>query len=586
MKLVEKKQHLCEPCKRLQETNEAEMYCKNCEEFQCSNCLRNHKRFPMLSKHVMVQMDEVQSTKTCPSLMGFDKCEEHQSPVEIYCERHNEFCCSKCAFRKHRLCAEAKDVSEFIAQFEQSDEKTSYKKQLDNCVKETDNVVRLSREQYAEANTDILEVTNKLKDNIVDIFEDQQSHILKELQAKSEDWIGSTLSEITEIENELKTWQSTFTDILANGTDEQCFILSKKTTKKLSDYEYTIQQMKATVKSRKKECVVSINEGITNLVQKKTQPFTLNVREQLRNISELVGEQSNHDKDDKSVQTINGNNDSKPQNVQLHLQVSMMLERNSKKHEPNTTGVDFLPDGRIVTIDNMNKKCFVLNENLRSIGKPFQFNTNPLHLITYEKTNVAVSAGAIVFLLKITTQNAIMFVNKISFPLMIDVMAKFNGSMFIASTINDAHYPVRAFDMEGNVVNFSKITFPKADYNEDKSACTFIAEKGIIVLTDKEESKVHMFNIHTGASIALEKDDNISRPSQACVGKDNTVYVCCQGSNSIVRISPDGDILQVFQVKMEIPSAVSISKDGKKMVVSGAREGYAKLHIYDKYPSN
>ncbi|KAH3810147.1 hypothetical protein DPMN_138533 [Dreissena polymorpha] len=73
---------------------------------------------------------------------------------------------------------------------------------------------------------------------------------------------------------------------------------------------------------------------------------------------------------------------SQPKPVTLELLVSVDLHTTGDDdEEPYLTGLDFLPDGRLVSVDNYNWKCILLNERLQRLGTPYKFNTKPCDVV-------------------------------------------------------------------------------------------------------------------------------------------------------------------------------------------------------------
>ncbi|KAH3803491.1 hypothetical protein DPMN_131752, partial [Dreissena polymorpha] len=69
---------------------------------------------------------------------------------------------------------------------------------------------------------------------------------------------------------------------------------------------------------------------------------------------------------------------SPPRPVTLKLLVSVDLpQTGDDEREPLLSGLDFLPDGRLVAVDCMNKKCIILNERLQRLGTPYKFKYHP-----------------------------------------------------------------------------------------------------------------------------------------------------------------------------------------------------------------
>jgi len=64
------------------------------------------------------------------------------------------------------------------------------------------------------------------------------------------------------------------------------------------------------------------------------------------------------------------------------------------------------------------------------------------------------------------------------------------------------------------------------------------------------------------------KSDKIVEPRGVCAGPAGTVFVCSGGTNTIVQLSQDGEILMTHGVDMGRPLTASLNRDGTRLVVS------------------
>ncbi|KAH3726747.1 hypothetical protein DPMN_052616 [Dreissena polymorpha] len=84
----------------------------------------------------------------------------------------------------------------------------------------------------------------------------------------------------------------------------------------------------------------------------------------------------------RSVETSPISLSSQPRPVALKLLVSLALSKTGDdEKEPGLSGLDFLPDGRLVAVDKMNDKCIILNERLQRLGTQHRFKYHPLGVV-------------------------------------------------------------------------------------------------------------------------------------------------------------------------------------------------------------
>ncbi|KAH3803866.1 hypothetical protein DPMN_132136 [Dreissena polymorpha] len=277
---------------------------------------------------------------------------------------------------------------------------------------------------------------------------------------------------------------------------------------------------------------------------------------------------------------------SQPWPVTLELLVSVDLPQTGDDEEkPFLSGLDFLPDGRLVAVDNNNMKCIILNEQLQRLGTPYKFKNYPHSVVCVSHDTLCVTGGVKqVCLLSVSTDNTITLTRKIDTTSNIDSICCMSPSNMVVSTYDEPRH-ARMLSVDGVESDFDHfLTFPLKTYEIDKSKCTYVQSKNTLVLTDQLAHTVYMYDTVKVTSRAVT-NENIKEPRGACVGPGDTVLVCSEKKNSIVHLSVDGNILGTYPVHMKFPSCICVSKDGTRLAVSNRVNGIMKLHLYKISPA-
>jgi len=74
---------------------------------------------------------------------------------------------------------------------------------------------------------------------------------------------------------------------------------------------------------------------------------------------------------------------------------------------PFVTGLDFLSDGRVVAVDNHNRKCIVLSATLARLGSGYQFQYKPQDVTCFNGDNLAVTFGFVFYQTVVFTVKAL-----------------------------------------------------------------------------------------------------------------------------------------------------------------------------------
>ncbi|KAH3803620.1 hypothetical protein DPMN_131885 [Dreissena polymorpha] len=272
---------------------------------------------------------------------------------------------------------------------------------------------------------------------------------------------------------------------------------------------------------------------------------------------------------------------SQPRPITLELLVSVDLHKTGDdEKKPFLSGLDFLPDGRLVAVDNNNMKCIILNERLERLGTPYKFNDHPQSVVCMSHDTLCVTGGGSkgVCLLSVSTDNTITLIRKIKTSSKFSSICCMSPSNMVVSTYDDPR-PVRILSVDGVETEFEHVTFPVKTYTVGESTCTYVQSKNTLVLNDQLAHTIYMYDTVNGTSRAVT-DENIQEPRGACVGPGDTVLVCSMGKDSIVRMTIDGKILGTYPVDMEFPYSICVSKNGTRLAVSNTRDSIKKLHLY------
>ncbi|XP_052215188.1 uncharacterized protein LOC127833776 isoform X2 [Dreissena polymorpha] len=278
---------------------------------------------------------------------------------------------------------------------------------------------------------------------------------------------------------------------------------------------------------------------------------------------------------------------SQPRPVTLELLVSVDLQKTGDDEEkPLLSGLDFLPDGRLVAVDNKNKKCIILNEQLQRLGTPYKFKDYPMCVVCVSHDTLCVTSGSgkVVCLLSVSTDNTITLTRNINTSSQFDSICFMSPSNMVVSTYGGPR-PARMISVDGVESDFDhSLTFPMKTYKLGESKCTYVQSKNTLVLTDRYAHTVYVYDTVNGTSRAVT-NENIQEPRGACVGPGDTVLVCSKNKNSIVHLSVDGNIIGTYPVDMWSPYSIGLSKNGTRLAVSNSANGALKLQLYKISPA-
>ncbi|KAH3704321.1 hypothetical protein DPMN_079377 [Dreissena polymorpha] len=275
---------------------------------------------------------------------------------------------------------------------------------------------------------------------------------------------------------------------------------------------------------------------------------------------------------------------SRPFSLELLLSANLPKTGDDEK-EPFLTGLDFLPDGRLLTVDNSNRKLIVLDEQLQILGTPYTFKTYPRDVAYMSQNELAVTLSKkIVSFLSVSTDHSTTLTREIKTTSEVYSLCCTSPSKLVVSTFNDPR-PARIISVDGVESDFDRVKFPDKTYRSGENKCTYVQSKNTLVLTEKLAHTVYMYDTLKGTSRAVT-DENIKEPRGTCIGPGDTVLVCSMRKNSIVQLTVDGEILGTYQVDMKMPNSICVSKDGTRLAISNNNKEFCELKLYKISPAH
>lgn len=554
---VEGKRKLCQPCLRDKKKTIPQLFCKTCRQYQCKNCNKQHDKF--LPGHEVVKANEASALDTEVDLQGLDNCPKHREQFEYYCKSHKKLCCKSCCSTVHQHCLNVNKILKEV----------SSNKVAMHAVDSQIQKLRINTHEMGKL-LDKTDDTSGQLDSIISLIDSQKATIAKrfdELKATvirqfktAEEKLAfekvSSAATIQSITDDIDAKAKLLQSVRKNGSPEQIFIATQAIEKQLD--LYNCQLLEKMKYSFQPHFHIQSSESL-----KKILDSTVNV-------ATFYADKI----------PVDPSNTGKEKVTNLQLVGSVDLKQGADdRAEPLYTGLDFFPDGRLAVVDNKNWKLYVLNENLEKIGL-FKFMNTPQCVCTMSNSQAAVSTGGVrtvefFFVGKTNDISLIKAVNVTSQYLSICLM---NEKTFLVRTI-DEKLPMRMVTLTGEEKDFQNL--PEKTYALDQSYCSFLPSKKILVLTDRYDHAVHLYDVMDNfVTRRVVKDDAIREPLGVCTSPENDVFVCSKNTDSIIQMSPAGKVISSNKISMAYPSFISVSKNGKRMAVSNCCVRGRKLQLF------
>lgn len=117
----------CEACLRESEEEDATHLCYNCNEKMCKNCTKYHNRGQLTRTHQVSLLSEITYADLVPDQINGEFCVHHQDiPITLFCQDHEEPCCTMCVSTSHRKCQRVESIEKAAKRTRQVFEQESF----------------------------------------------------------------------------------------------------------------------------------------------------------------------------------------------------------------------------------------------------------------------------------------------------------------------------------------------------------------------------------------------------------------------------------------------------------------------------
>ncbi|XP_060585807.1 zinc-binding protein A33-like [Ruditapes philippinarum] len=368
---------MCQPCFNNNKQTTADKFCPTCNEFQCLDCSKVHYTHAFLKSHKLVNANESKTKQGSFDMKGLDQCDQHQKVLEFFCEDENQLCCSTCAIVGHRKCHSVVEILKVAGR--STNTKSTLKVKMEEvrqkAYKIVDSIVS-SKEKLDEDAKEIPVKIRQMRDEVMKMFDELEVSVVKDVQSFRKETLDKLTIKQSQNEKylaDITAYLETIDDVYQNGSLAQQFIVEQKMKNDVdvlhTNVDAECHDLKTvTVSFDFDETLKLPPLSVTDYI-----PGQLTLKSCLSEVASTIS----------------------PVNKAMILTPIKSIDLKQKKDddkEPYYTGIDFLPDGRLVAVDNKNKKLLVYNEKLEKAGS-YQLSYPPQSVVAVCDEEVAVTSA-------------------------------------------------------------------------------------------------------------------------------------------------------------------------------------------------
>ena len=551
----------CDPCSRVDECSSATRWCVDCEDALCVNCVKAHKGSKAYTNHHVIDIDVI-STLPAEALKTQTKCSRHPDYImDFFCTQHQINCCGNCIPDMHRSCDRVMPLAKAS-----ENAKTSF---LFHDILDGMKYVQLTLKkvvQNRQENKDRMKIEEKaivrnisaFKASVIKKLNELETSALLELQTFSQDSIGQMVKEENEVNNSVSLIDKHLQQLdflTKNGSNQHVFLLLHQLLPILSKEHAHLEEMitnhqDVSLVYKQPEHLLSDIETLGTILLQKT-PCTVIFKPLKHTEGQEVFVQSKT-----------------PKSFTFGYRIDRQFDC--------ITGMVVDKDDNLILADKSFLRMY--SQNGKYI-KECRLGGTAWNISYHKKSGrivVALKSSGIQFVDNITAQKKIIVQN----------MKNCGGVMWVDDNVYVSGYDehgscgrINIFDSHGlhiSSIGSSSSIGRRIDYIHHRDNNIYYTDWDNVYCIKKDGS-----NLFTFSSPDLRGTQGID------TDRSGNVYVAGWKSNNIVRLSPDGqnmDIVLKQEDGIKHPKTLCFSRDFKELFVSnedGKRVDVITVNIKD-----
>ncbi|XP_063418877.1 uncharacterized protein LOC134701672 [Mytilus trossulus] len=539
-------------------TNPCIVWCTECDEGLCKECHEHHRLSKASRNHSVIPFTDYQ--KLPIDVLKINQyCSKHSKKFEMFCQKHEQPCCSKCIVDSHKECRDIVDLDDVIKNYETPNALSEIEKTL---VEVAENLQKIRQHQQDNMSTlkekrkKIEKEIKKTRMEITNYLDKLEKDFIKQLyglEEKENSKIGQLLSSLEKKEKEVEECQKNITNIKQHATNLQMFL--------------SVKQIEEDVSSKDKflHSLVEGNELNEHFLEFEINGVFQKIMFDIKSFGEVHIEKQPADivlsrKKTKEAQII----------VPIVQSRSIETIKIKKYKQINLQGkwiygCCMLPDGRLVFTYNREGKVRAFNDQ-GSIEFEMKIPCGAFDIVYISNDNTLVvtsgeSGKQCLTIIDIERKNI-----KKTISL---------SSDNYGIVLKEKNLIYSAFNKGLRMLNLNEETMSDIVQEEMASEGYIAIYKDNIYHTHRLNHTVTCYNLQGDIQWIFKNEDVLNNPLGIDVDSDGNVYVAGIHSNNVVVISNDGQMYRELLESCDgfrYPIALRYYRHKKQLLVANIHD--------------
>ncbi|XP_063400260.1 uncharacterized protein LOC134684880 [Mytilus trossulus] len=241
----------CGPCDIQHITKPSIVWCTECEEGLCTQCIKHHTASKASRNHNTLPINEYQELPNDVKKIT-ENCSKHNEKYTIYCRKHECPCCGSCVVEDHIDCRDFVRLTNIIDKAKSSESINEIEQSLSEMAKNIERIrqnreknIKTISEKKQHIEKEIKETRAKIN-NHLDKIQDVIIETLNAVEQKEIDQITQLLALLDGKRAEISRYQKNVKKIKQHATDLQMFFSVKQFENEVSCNDKFLQSLVVT----------------------------------------------------------------------------------------------------------------------------------------------------------------------------------------------------------------------------------------------------------------------------------------------------------------------------------------------------
>ncbi|CAC5416841.1 unnamed protein product [Mytilus coruscus] len=261
----------CSVCTLRHITKPSIVWCTECDEGLCTECKEHHSLTKSSRSHSVIPFTEYHKLPA-DILKITHYCTKHDKRYQIYCQKHEFPCCSKCIMESHNECRDLVELDDVIHNVKTSNAMCEIEETLVEVAENLQQIRQHQKDNLSTFKERRKEIEREIKttrikiNNHLDKLQEDLLNQLNAIEEKENLKICQLLSSIEKNEMEIAEYQRNIMNIKQHAMDFQVFLAMKKIEEDVYSKNEFLQSLEEDKNFKQTSLSYKINNSIQNIM--------------------------------------------------------------------------------------------------------------------------------------------------------------------------------------------------------------------------------------------------------------------------------------------------------------------------------